>query len=237
MSGPRAKKIAYGSDPAQFGELTMPTGTPRGVAIVIHGGFWHEQYDLSLGRPMSADLATGGWVAWNLEYRRIENGGGWPTTFDDIAAGIDKLADIPDVPMATVVTIGHSAGGHLAVWAGARATPLVPITAAISQAGVLDFDAAIREHLGGDAVLALMGDAGDLGDVDPIRQIPLKVPVWCIHGDQDDTVPISQSVDYVAAARAAGGTAELLQVPGDHYALIDPSTDAWTKTITILDGI
>lgn len=247
VKNPRTETIAYGKDPSQFGELSRPAGTPRGVVVVIHGGFWHEQYDLSLGRPLAKDLAAKGWVAWNLEYRRIENGGGWPTTLDDIAAGIDKLADIPDISTDTVITLGHSAGGHLAVWAAARpaltgsawADPKVPVTGAISQAGVLDFVQAEKLHLGGDATQAFMG--GRVDDryllADPMKQIPLKVPVWCVHGRSDDNVPISQSIDYVKAAKAAGAAAELIEVDGDHFVLIDPSTVAWQKTLGILDSL
>ncbi|MEO6471143.1 MAG: alpha/beta hydrolase [Aeromicrobium sp.] len=238
--------IGYGDDPSQFGELTRPTGTPRGVVVVIHGGFWHAQYNLSLGRPLAADLAARGWIAWNLEYRRTENGGGWPTTFDDIAAGIDKLATIPDVATTTVVTLGHSAGGHLAVWAGARtsftgawANPQVPVTAAIAQAGVLDLAAAQQSHLGSDAVEAFMGGTVDdrYALADPIQQVPLRIPVWCVHGTDDDIVPLNQSAEYVKAAKAAGAEAELVEVHGDHFVLIDPSTEAWARTVLILDSL
>jgi acetyl esterase/lipase len=240
--------ISYGDDPAQFGELSRPAGTPRGVVVVIHGGFWRAAYDLGLGRPLARDLAAKGWIAWNLEYRRIGNGGGWPQTFDDIAAGIDKLADIPAIPAGNVVTLGHSAGGHLAVWAAARpalagtdwADPRVPVTAAISQAGVLDFAAAEKLHLGSDATRAFMGGGADdkrYKLADPIRQVPLAVPVWCVHGNADDTVPISQSIDYVKAAEAAGARAELVEVAGGHSVLIDPSSEAWRQTLGVLTAL
>jgi len=243
----RSETIEYGNDPSQFGELFRPTGTPRGVVVVLHGGFWRSYYDLSLTKPLAQDLAAKGWIAWNLEYRRIGNGGGWPQTFDDIDAGIDKLADIPDVPTDKVVTLGHSAGGHLAVWAAARPTlsaagwanPKVPVTAAISQAGVLNLAAADRTELGGGATRALMGGQADDRYLlaDPTRQIPLGVPVWCIHGTSDNIVPISQSIDYVLAAKAAGARAEILKVEGDHFVVIDPSTKAWQQTLDILDSL
>ena len=110
----------YGSDPAQFGELTLPDGRALGTVVVLHGGFWGARYDLSLGRPLAADLAARGYAAWNLEYRRSGNGGGWPATFEDVAAGIDLLATLPVDP-SRVAAIGHSAGGHLGAWAAARA--------------------------------------------------------------------------------------------------------------------
>ena len=102
--------------------------------MVIHGGFWRAQYDASLGAPLAQDLVERGWTAWNLEYRRVGNGGGFPETFDDVAAGIDRLADVDGLDLSTVVTLGHSAGGHLAAWAAARGRRPQPSKAAAGQA-------------------------------------------------------------------------------------------------------
>jgi acetyl esterase/lipase len=238
--------LPYGPETAQFGELFRPVGTPRGVVVVIHGGFWHERYTLSLGRPLAQDLAVNGWIAWNLEYRRIENGGGWPTTFDDIAAGIDKLADVPDLPTSRVIALGHSAGGHLALWAcartaftGAWASPKVAVTAAISQAGVANLKSAVADGLGAGAAQSFMG--GGIDDryltADPTLQIPLQVPIWCVHAPDDADVPFSQSVDYVAAAQSAGARAHLVKVGGGHYGLIDPHSAAWAAILKILERL
>ena len=87
--------------------------------MVIHGGFWKAAYDLSLGRPLAADLVEQGWAALNIEYRRVGNGGGVPSTLDDVRAAIATL-DGRGLDLTRVVTLGHSAGGHLAAWAGAR---------------------------------------------------------------------------------------------------------------------
>ncbi|MBD8868273.1 alpha/beta hydrolase [Nocardioides sp. MJB4] len=239
--------IPYGDDPAQFGELTRPPGASKGVAVVIHGGFWRAQYDLSLGRPLAASLAERGWTAWNLEYRRVGNGGGVPQTLDDVAAGIDALADLADMAdldLSRVVTIGHSAGGHLAAWAAARGRfaawqpERVPVTGVISQAGVLDFDAAVDAGLGAGAVSDFAGELGSSADqVDPARQAPLEVPVRCVHGRSDTIVPIEQSRRYVEAAVAAGADASLTEVDGDHFVLIDAGSEAWARTLELLDRL
>jgi len=237
------KRIDYGSDPSQFGELSLPTGEPRGVVVVIHGGFWKAAYDLSLGRPLAASLAAHGWAAWNLEYRRVGNGGGNPTTFDDVAAGIDKLAELA-LDLSKVVALGHSAGGHLAAWAGGRGkfdrwAPTVPVTAVIAQAAVLDLRQGHADRLGSGAVEQFVGRRPGPGDeaIDPVQQLPLDVPVWCVHGVDDDDVPPSQSRNYVDAAGAAGGDAHLLELPGDHFVVIDPGSEAWTHQLGILDQL
>jgi acetyl esterase/lipase len=252
---PRAgsTRLAYGSDPAQYGDLYLPTGTARpGVAVIIHGGFWLAEYDASLGIPMAQDLVSRGYSAFNLEYRRVGNGGGWPTTLQDVADGIDRL-DGPDVDLdlSRVVLIGHSAGGQLAAWAAGRAklaaaqpgaAPKVAARGVVSQAGVLDLSAAVAQHLGGSAVTDLLGGTPSqvparYDSADPMRQLPLGVPVLCVHSRRDQAVPFSQSEDYVAAARAAGGAATLTEVPGDHMDLIDPSSPAWLAIVRALPGL
>ena len=244
MSVPsRPTRVGYGDDPSQYAELTRPTGTARGVVVIIHGGFWKSAYDLSLGRPLVPSLVAAGWATWNLEYRRVGDGGGVPATLDDVAAGIDALAGVEGLDTSAVVTLGHSAGGHLATWAAARGRfgfpDRVPVTAVIAQAGVLDLRSAYDAGLGGGAVEAFLGhppSTGDLG-VDPIQQVPLAVPLWCVHGRGDDTVPPAQSADYVAAARAAGADAELVVVEGDHFEVIDPDSEAWQRTLEILAAL
>jgi acetyl esterase/lipase len=226
------QRIAYGPDAAQFGELYRPAGAARaGTVVIVHGGFWRAHYDLSLGRPLATDLAGRGYPCWNLEYRRVGAGGGWPATLDDVAAGIDHLAEL-DVETSTVIAVGHSAGGHLAAWAAGRSRPHVPLTAVVSQAGVLDLRTAARTGVGGRAVPDLLGGMPD--DVperyraaDPIEQLPVPAPVLCVHARGDENVPYAQSSAYVAAATAAGGTARLHEVDGDHFTLIDVHSAAW----------
>ena len=244
---PEPVRTAYGDDPSQFGVLHRPAGEPRGVVVVVHGGFWRVGYNaVDLGTPLAVALANEGWAAWNLESRRVGDGdgggGGTPETFDDVAAGIDKLADL-DLDTTTVVTLGHSAGGHLATWAAARGRygwdDAVPVTHVVSQAGVLDLVASEEEGLGGGAAGQLLGRQPTVADerFDPAQQLPLDVPVWCVHGTDDPIVPLSQSTSYVEAAVADGATAELVEVAGDHFVVIDVESDAWTRTLEVLDQI
>ena len=243
------RTIRYGDDPSQFAEIYHPSGASRGVVVVIHGGFWKAQYDASLGRPLARSLAGEGWTAWNLEYRRVGpagsgGGGGVPETLDDVAAGIDALADVEGLDTSKVITLGHSAGGHLATWAPSRGRfeqwqPVrVSVTGVVSQAGVLDLRSAHEQGLGGGAVEAFLGHPPGPADdpVEPIRQVPLSgVPVRCIHGRDDTIVPPSQSESYVAVATGAGGDAQLLEVDGGHYVLIDPDSPAWARTLELLN--
>lgn len=233
--------MQYGGHWQQFGEWTLPSSRTastdaRGVAVIFHGGFWRDQYDLSLGRPLSADLARRGWAVWNVEYRRTGSGGGWPETFEDTVAAIDTLTDLPgQVPLDTVVAIGHSAGGLLAVWAALRSQARVPVTAAISQAGVLDIGGAVRDDLGAGAVRQFFGAA--LAEaLDPVG-CPATVPVFCVHAPDDEDVPIAQSRAYVTAAATHGRPAQLIEVSGGHYGHLDPHGLAWSRTVEVLDGI
>ncbi len=233
-------RLSYGDDASQWVDRYDPDGTSRGTVIVIHGGFWQAEYTADLGVALAVDLSARGWTALNVEYRRFGNGGGYPETFDDIHAAIDQAEG-----EGPVVTLGHSSGGHLATWAAARQrfdrwSGGVEVTHVLSQAGVVDLTTAFEEDLGGGVVASLMGT--ELTDAaydraDPLRQVPLDVPVWCLHAADDQTVPISQSQDYVEAATEAGATAELVEVTGGHFDLIDTGTDAWQAVVALLDTI
>lgn len=248
-----AQRYAYGSDPSQFAELYLPAGQLRtGVVVIIHGGFWRSQYTLDLGVPLAEDLSSRGFACWNLEYRRVGNGGGWPQTFEDVAAGIDLLASAAEehsLDTSTTTALGHSAGGHLAVWAAGRSflpvdapgggVPAVPLTGVVSQSGVLNLQRAHEERLGNGAVRDFLGepDGEKFRLADPMTATPLAVPVLALHGKEDTTVPLGQSQSYVDAARAAGAQAELVQIPGDHFAMITPGTAAWTQVAAAVERL
>jgi acetyl esterase/lipase len=216
----------YGSDASQVADLYLPAGGgPWPVAVVIHGGFWRSRYDRTLMDAVCADLATRGWAAWNLEYRRIGAGGngGWPATFDDVSAGIDQLArlDAP-IDIGRVVTIGHSAGGHLALWAATRAESQVALYAVVGQAAVTDLGQASRVGLSDGAVDELLG--GGPGEV-PERYAAASVPV-------------TFSLEFRAAAAAAGDPCDLVVAEHDgHFEHIDPASAAWATVTRWLQAL
>jgi acetyl esterase/lipase len=240
----------YGPDPDRFLELTLPDGpAPAPVVVVLHGGFWRSAYGIELARPLAADLAGAGFAAVAVEYRRVGGGGGWPATVADVADALDCLPGLPDadrLDLTDVTAVGHSAGGHLAAWLAGRdrlpegapgAGPRVRVTAAVLQAGVLDLGRADAQRLGNGAVRELLGGgpseaAARFAAADPVRLLPTGATVLCVHGADDDVIPVEQSERYARAAAAAGDAVDLRVVPGDHMTLIDPSSDAW-RTVRV----
>ena len=253
--GERRQTYEYGPAAAQVAELRLPAGTARGVVVLVHGGYWQAGYDLTLQNAVAADLVGAGWAVWNLDYRAVGDGGGWPTTFTDVAAGADHLAVAArghGLTLDRVVAVGHSAGGTLALWLAARpglpsgapgAAPVVRVTAVASQAGVNDLAAGSRAGLGGGAVDSVVGGSpADFADrydlVDPARLLPLGVPLLVVTGADDATVPVAQSRDFAAAAREAGDDVRLEVVPGEgHFEHLDPRSTAWRAVRSWLDAL
>ena len=231
----------YGNKRSQLGELFLPPGEgPFPVAVLIHGGYWRAQYGRKLMHPLCRDLAERGWAAWNLEYRRLGrvSGGGWPNTFDDVAAAIDHLPDVlAPLDLARVVAIGHSAGGHLAAWAATRPSPRLTVTAVVSQAGVLDLRRAWEWRLSGGVVRRLLGGTPEqqperYAAASPAARLPLGVPVLLTHGGRDENVPLAMSEDFERAATAAGDECELVVLPDDdHFCHLDPAHAAWQVVV------
>lgn len=257
---PERSSFAYGDHPHQVVDLWRPADrvTPTPVVALIHGGYWRPGFDRSLMDPLAADVVDRGWAAWNVDYRPAGDGtgGGWPGTFADVATAIDRLDRAAragrGLDLDRVVTVGHSAGGCLALWAAARAglpaeapggSPAVVVRAAVSQAGVNDLVAGVEDGLGGGAVVDLMGstpdeDKGRYALASPAARLPIGVPQVLVHGTADDVVPLDQSEAYARAAVAAGDQAELIVVDGaDHFDVIDPGHEAWRRVVTRLEGL
>jgi acetyl esterase/lipase len=245
----------YGSHRAQVAEVWRPdgAGSSSPVVVLIHGGFWRQLYTKRLMHPLAAAVVAQGWVAYNIEYGRVGalGRGGWPATFDDVSGALDALVDVAGIDVARVATCGHSAGGHLALWAAsARRTSAAPaprrvtVCAAVSLAGVVDLAEAARQRVGGTAVPALMGGGPDdvperyaLGS--PAALLPLGVPQFLVHGTADRTVPPALSAGYVERARALGDQdAHYVPVPdGGHMEIIDPAAPAFGEVVARLTRV
>jgi acetyl esterase/lipase len=224
-----AEQIPYGAGPFQFAELKLPASSgPHPVAIVIHGGFWRAKYDLDYIRPVCDALTEAGLATWNLEYRRLgQPGGGWPGTLEDVAAGayhLEALASGLNLDLGRIIALGHSAGGHLAMWLAARHTIL---HAVISLAGVVDLRRAWELRLGNDVVADFMGGSPDevpdrYAFTSPIEQLPIGIPQKLFHGTADANVPFEISERYVQAALLHGDDAELITLDGaTHFDVVD----------------
>jgi acetyl esterase/lipase len=251
----RGRTYRYGAHRSQRGDLHLPAGAgPHPVIVLIHGGSWQQRYGRAVMRAIAAALVLRGSAVWNIEYRRIGSGGGWPETFADVAAAIDRLDGLhPSLDLSRVDVLGHSAGGHLALWAAGRTRlptgapgaiagrPRVPIARVVSLAGVCDLAGAYREWHGG-AVRALMGGSPErlperYEVADPVRRVPPAMPVLLVHGVLDETVSVRLSRTYAGAARAAGGEVDLVEIEGaagGHRAFIDPRGAAWAPVIAWL---
>jgi acetyl esterase/lipase len=205
-------------------------------------------WDRTLMTPLASDLARRGIAAWNVEYRRVgQAGGGWPGTFDDVAAAVDHLLGVPEVDPRRIVTCGHSAGGHLALWAAARprlpegapgSGPRVQVRGAVALAAVCDLERAWRDDLGAGAVTGLVGSFDDVQDryaySSPSALRPIGVPQLIVHGTADEIVPLSQSQDYAGA----DSRAEFVVLEGaDHFDVVDPAHASWKVVVDRLPAM
>jgi hypothetical protein len=254
-AAPADHRIQYGSDPLQFGDLRLPkTGGPHPVAVVIHGGCWITKFaDLQIMAPMSDALTKAGVATWNIEYRRVDSpGGGWPGTFLDIANAVDQLRQFAGqyrLDLKRVVVIGHSAGGHLALWAAARhrlpkssllfkANPL-RVQGVINLAGPGNLKSMLptQQRVCGDVpITKLVGGSPDevaerYRDASPAEMLPLGIEQILIAGAKDRAVPPELGKEYEVMARQKGDKVLLTVVEeAGHFEVIAPGTPAW-KTV------
>ena len=246
--------LSYGDLPDQVADVRLPSGDgPRPLVVVVHGGFWMAEFDRAQAGAQSVGLADAGYVVATVDYRRIgQRGGGWPGTFDDLAALTDAVPSLVAsalpgrVDTTSTVLVGHSAGGHLAAWAAARHrlpaqspwhrdTPLAATV--VSLAGVLDLERSHKLGLGGHAASRLLGGSPSrrrdrYALADPTALLPTGGRLVAVHGTLDETVPVEISRRYVDRALSAGDQVELLEIDGcGHYELIDPLSRAWPTVL------
>ena len=251
-SKPAAAREAYGAGPRQFGELRLPPGkAPFPVAVVVHGGCWHNRFaDYRIMSPLASALTAKGWATWNIEYRMLgDAGGGWPGTFQDWGAATDHLRALArrhPLDLKRVIVVGHSAGGHAAHWIAAR--PALPRDADIRGRNPLPVKAVVnldgpaeitpfasgrdREVCGMPVISDLIGGSPAAEPLryalgDPGQRVPLRVPQLLV---TSTVLRVADADAYVARARPAGDRVERLDVTGTgHFDLIAPNTPTWPK--------
>jgi len=218
--------VAFGPGADDVADVQLG-GDDQPLLIVIHGGFWRPAYDRSHLRAMLHALAAEGFTAAAPEYRRIP--GDPDAALEDVRVALRVLpVELRGRHDGRVIVLGHSAGGHLALWAAAVA-PAAGLVGTVALAPVADLAGADRERLGSGAVEAFLGGpASSRPELDPLRMMSAALPVTLLHGAADTAVPLRQSEAYVAAHAAA----QLHPMPGvGHFALIDPASSAWPDVV------
>jgi acetyl esterase/lipase len=256
------RQIAYGAGPNQFAELWLPDRPgPHPVVLMVHGGCWQAKIaTLHIMAYIAEDLRRRGIAVWNVEYRGVDQpGGGYPGSFQDVAAAADALrASAPQygLDLKRVVSVGHSAGGHFVFWLAGRprlpaSSPLhtpdpLPIAAAVSLGGLPDLaaDRTMKDAgCGAGAVERLTGQAqGRAGDVyadtSPAELEPIGVPQLMIQGELDPVSPPFVAADYQARARARGGKVRAIVIPETgHAELIAPQSHAWAREVQEIQAL
>lgn len=232
--------IAYGESNLQFAELRLPSGQgPFPVMLLIHGGCWLAEYDIAHIRKLAAAFTAEGIATWTIEYRRVgDTGGGWPGTFDDVAAATDHLVSLAgqfDLDLDRFIIAGHSAGGHLAIWLANRPSqwpPKLSPNAVLALAPAADLAWLHQQQVCGNVVDKLMGGSPaqqpqryQLGS--GTARLPLQVPQTIIIGKHDSSwAPVGHR--YIDAARQQGNTPQvIIAEESGHFEMIDPDSSTW----------
>lgn len=232
--GRRRERFRYGPARAQVGTLRSPRGAlpTDPVIVILHGGFWRWPYGRWATWLVARDAVSRGHTVLNVGYRRLGRfggGGGWPHTFDDVSDAVRMLAERR--PSSSIVAIGHSAGGHLALVAASR----VPDALSGVVAMAAPSDLRVLADRGSKPVCALVEDAPPFDRwerTSPIEMLPTGVRTVCVHSDTDTTVRPAMSRRYVEAAVAAGDDSRLVNVSGDsHRDALRPGQATWERAI------
>ena len=264
-SKPADVRSAYGQAPAQFGELRLPEGAgPHPVAVVMHGGCWVSLYaNLHNADALSDALRDEGIATWNVEYRCVDQeGGGWPGTFLDAGLATDHLRTLAadhDLDLDRVITLGHSAGGHLALWTAARhrlpaKSPLwnvgpLPLCGTVILGGPGDLkrftphaDAECRQGV----VAELLGEPGVSSEQaeeryrcgSPVELLPIGLRQVMISAEHDWVVSPDLGAAYTEVARRVGDEIEHLVIPGaGHHEFMVPGSVTWPAVLQAVKSL
>jgi len=203
----------------------------RPLAILIHGGFWRPAFDRMHTSPMSAAIAAAGWTVASIEYRRIP--GNPNAMLDDVRRAILQLPLMTNQHNGQAIVLGHSAGGHLALWAAVACAPL--LIGALALAPAADLQYGYDNAIGDGAVRAFLGSPPDQHrDFDPCRMACPSIATTIIHGKQDAIAPLAMSENYLSRHQ----TTRVVRLDNcGHFAVIDPLSDAWPSVIAELERL
>jgi 3-dehydroquinate dehydratase II len=210
--------ICYGPNRDNVGDVRRPEGEASGLLVLIHGGLWRQEYERDSTETLAVDLTDRGYVTWNIEYRRGPEGG-WPGSAHDVVSAIDFI--IREHSGMPVAIIGHSAGGHLGLWASARREAVIRLL--VGLAPITDLAALARSGAVGSGDAQRLLDSGAPAMVDPVAGKTLLV-----HGEDDEIVPVSHSTHLSTATRVE-------VVPGmSHFPMLDPKRKHWPPIVAEL---
>jgi len=213
----------YGPHPDNVGDLRLPSSGMAGLAVLVHGGFWRQEYERDSTETLAVDLAQRGWATWNVEYRRLGGNGGWPGSGQDVKLALDYIRQAPEVAAATPAVIGHSAGGHLALWAVNRSSAQT-VGPTVGLAAVTDLTALAASGGPGSGEAKRLLAAG----APPALEAPPSTLL--VHGEEDELVPVLHSTRLADTARV-----ELFPALG-HFDLLDPTREHWSTVFAALEN-
>lgn len=222
---PVDERVDYGDDPAQYGWLKMPAsaGAKVPLVVLIHGGFWSEPWDYTLMAPFEDAFAAEGFATWNIEFRRLGGRGGWPATGDDVVAALDHIDAIAErlpIDRSRIALVGHSSGGHLALWAVDKSNT-VTVRGAVGLAAVTDLENTVQAQAFLGGVVADVPDR--FAAAAPILDPAL---VRLVHGGDDRIVPVEMTDNAVAA-----GVDRQVVAGDDHFDIITADTASFDAAI------
>jgi acetyl esterase/lipase len=231
---PPDETLAYGTEPDQIADVRFggERASRRPLVVLIHGGFWRPTIDRMHTGPMAVAMVEAGWTVAAIEYRRVPHHPNF--TIDDVAAALKELPSKIGKHDGRVIVMGHSAGGHLTLWAASK-RPIPQLAGALALGPAADLQLANELNLGDGAARLFLGeDPKNRTDLDPKRMPSPAIPVTIVHGEQDDIVPVALAEPYVATHRKA----RLVKLRDTgHFGVIDPLSRAWPIVMEQLEQL
>lgn len=247
-------RIAYGDGDLQFSELWLPDGEgPHPTVLMIHGGCWQTDIaERDIMNWIAEDLRQRGIAVWNIEYRGVDReGGGYPGTYEDVIAAANSMTRNSErfgLDIERLVSIGHSAGGHLVLWLAAQQAAftgqplttewILPFRAVISQGGLPDLKAGMQREghpCGTEAPRLMAGD--DLSLTSPAHMVPNTNLQILVNADRDRIAPPEYAQTYAERMAAHDhARVELVTIPGEgHVELVTPGTASWERQVELIE--